>query len=171
MNHWAMRLGAILMLFGLFGCNEELQDKLAIVKGQSYLIPWQDRPVINNRTRGTYVRISQKEITGGTKIQLKVDPRWYEFQVNNNYPSLFGYGGKNISVNGDFVKIDTIIGRVLCEKPYNEYTKYVSCGFRLLDEEVSWSVNFSSKDIDQVEHIKSEAEKILKSYREAANVK
>ncbi|APG62066.1 hypothetical protein LPB140_03710 [Sphingorhabdus lutea] len=163
------------LVLDLFGCNKEPQDQLAVVKGQAYLIPWEDRPVVINEMHdkigNTYVRISGKVIAGGIHIDLIVDPRWYEFQVANNYPSLFGYAGDDIKIKNKFVKIDTIIGPIICTKPYSEYTKYVGCGFRLLDEGVSWSINFTSKDIAHVGRIKSEAEKILKSYRNAANAK
>lgn len=170
-----LMLGMIATTLGLSGCEKPPEDRLVMVRGQAYLIPWQDLPTIdppNHPKDEILVRISRKKIPTGEEVDFLFNPDPHNIEISNGFPTLFGLGG---DTKAEYMKklnqfeIDGM--NVFCKKPYGEFSIYQKCGFRLLDEKASWSINFSSKNIDNFSEIKSEAQKILKSYREAANAK
>ena len=165
------------MTFGLFGCSKPPEDKLAIIKGQAYLIPWQDKPKVTPiswRENEPHVRIHNKKLPGGQSISLLFDPRNYSIEAAANIPNLFGFSGRNeVELREEFIEIPSSDFSIFCERRSDGLPMPAprSCGFRVQDGDVSWSVDFSSNDIDYAPMMKEEAARILKSYREAANAK
>jgi hypothetical protein len=89
-----------------------------------------------------------------------------------NIPDIFGI------IEGDEQRIreqlrEFVAGdvTVFCQKRGYGSGLHYTCGFRVLDQNVSWSVNFDEQFIDQAPLIKAEILKKLKSYRDAANAK
>jgi hypothetical protein len=167
-----LMFGMFAAALGLSGCQKPPQDKLVIVRGQAYLIPWQDRPTITPLGDEMYVRISRKKISSGQEIQLLYDHSFYDIEIANGFPSLFGVtGSTEKEIRKLMNQINSPIGPIFCAKPYSEDAKFVMCGFRITDKNISWSVNFGSEYIGDVTILKSEALRVLQSYREAADAK
>lgn len=164
-------LGIIAPILGLSACEKTPEDQLAVIRGQAYLIPWQDRPEISSVGPEIYVRLKRKMVDD-RELMLIYDPRSLLINTNIGAPSLLGVGGDNEEdIIKDLKRFKIADGIVFCDKGLFGQNFHFTCGFRVQDGPVSWSVNFDENQIESASLIRTEAKRALRSYREAANAK
>jgi hypothetical protein len=164
-------VGVIFMVFGLFGCSKEPEGQLVTVKGQAYFIPRQDQPRLDReRLAPHYVYVYPKLKSTQLKIRIWYQSEEYDMLSRLNIPDIFGVVGDDEKKVQEQLR-EFVVGNVtvLCHKRGYGLGLHYTCGFRVMDKNVSWSVNFDEEFIDQAPLIKAEAAQKLKSYRDSAN--
>ena len=163
-------IGILALFSNLFGCEKPPQDELVTIGGQEYLIPWQHEPVVSIG-QNIHVRSTLK-LSNDTKIRMLYDERDIVLLKSANLPFLLGVGADSeAQLLTQVSKIEVSGEQVYCDKRSMGIGLHFTCGIRMQDGSVSWTVNFDEKDIQQAPLFRAEAERILKGYRETANAK
>jgi hypothetical protein len=170
-----LMFGVIAAALGLSGCQKPPQDKLVVVRGQAYLIPWQDQATIDKESSiPKYIFIYPVSHNFPFKVRILYQKDDYDLLAGEGIPDLFGVDVTDTSRKDILAQLKTFNidqEKVFCEKNTLGKELHYTCGLRVQDGDMSWSVNFDEKLINSAPSIKVEALKILKSYREAADAK
>jgi hypothetical protein len=157
-------MGIFAILASLAGCQKKPHDTLVEIKNQHYTIPWQHHPVVN-REGNFHVR-SQVTLSNGKEIRLLYDERNMSLLIQKDVPFLFGVNAENENeLNEQITKILVDMETVYCTKETMESGLHFTCGIRIEDKNVNWTVNFDETDISLAPFFRKQAKSILDSYK------
>jgi hypothetical protein len=170
-------IATMIAAFGtMLGCNQPPKPKYkkAVVLGQAYSIPndYDTNSYVNNwEGHSVSVRFFHKIPGLKKRVRVWIDDSDYGYKNVTKIPWL-GVSGDNEEQWLEQLAVHEISGEtVFCERRDSGSQLAYTCGFRVQDKAVSWSVNFDEEFMDHAPVIKAEVQKILKTYREAANAK
>lgn len=162
--------GILTTLLSLSGCGKAPKDEQVVVRGQSYILSSQNKSVVSSVGDQIYVRFEHK--FQDSEIMIIYDPRNYDLNVDIGAPNLLGVVGESkVEILNQLKKLNIGSEIVFCNRRLFGKNHHFTCGMRIENNGVSWSVNFDENLIELAPLIRIEANKVLKSYGEAANAK
>src|SRR3990170_4840671 len=156
----------LVLAISLVACGN--QGRRVELEGNSYFFPAQDiSGIVDPEDSGSnqyYVRL----IPGGGYYWLVYAP-WKESRPNRQSPDVPTIANIN-SYPREVAVTDTAVGKLVCAKePINDESAVLreifSCGFRIYDNGVAWSVIIPGDLAASAPAIKRRAELILADYR------